>query len=436
MSLRSLFSRRSLHLTVAATTVVVWACDEDPSDGGDDGSSGADDTAESSDPSASTAGSDSSSPSGGDTDARGVTAEDVLRSLADNAFAPTFAEFAAEAAAFESAAQTYADAIAAGDDAAAALEAFLPAYVSAQAAWQRAELFQVGPAAGSSGIAGEFLRDEVYSWPATNTCRIDQEIVAGDYGDSDFTSARLVNVYGFDAIEYLVFNTSLENTCPPQLPINGEGEWAALGDAEIATRRAAYVAAIADDITTVADSLAATWAEGGEWNGYLKDPSSGPLESVQKAMDEILRAMFYIDKQLKDTKIARPAGIKDCSSDICLDELESGFARLSKELAVANVEGFQRLFWAGLDAEGGVGFDDLLASLGEGALGDEMLADAEGTIAALNGVEGSFHDALVADGAALDASHAAVVELTDDLKGDFPAILMLNIPSEAAGDAD
>ncbi|MBV1856779.1 MAG: hypothetical protein KUG77_00105, partial [Nannocystaceae bacterium] len=182
--------------------------------------------------------------------------------------------------------------------------------------------------------------------------------------------------------------------------------------------------------------LETTWAEGGTWHGYLSDPATGPLETTADAMDEVLRAMFYIDKMLKDTKIARPAGLKDCTADVCLEDVESRWAGLSKEQAVANLQGFQRMFWAGPTAQDGVGFDDLLAAVGEASLGEEMLSDTAAAIAALEAVEGTFFEALSSDGAALDASHAAVSELTDDLKGDFPIVLMLNIPSEAAGDAD
>jgi hypothetical protein len=153
-------------------------------------------------------------------------------------------------------------------------------------------------------------------------------------------------------------------------------------------------------------------------------------------MDGVLRAMFYIDKSLKDIKLARPAGLKDCSADVCLEDVESPWAGVSKENAVANLAAFRELFWAGPSGDEGVGFDDWLTAVGEGALGDEMLADTDAAIEALEAIDGSFVEALTADADALDVSHAAVVELTDDLKGDFPVVLMLNIPTEAAGDAD
>jgi len=424
-------TRRHLHLALAAAVTAVWACD-DPDEGDGSGSAtsngeSGDQESDSSDPS-----SDSSEPTG----EGGIPVEQVLESLADNVFAPTHVEVSQAADALRDAVAAHADATASGGDTGASFDAMRSAYVEAMTAWQRAELLQLGPAAGSSGVEGGFLRDEVYSWPSVNTCRVDQEIVAGEYGNADFIETRLVNVYGFDALEYLLFGDSPDNTCPPQLPINGEGQWAALGESELATRRTAYAVTVAQGIADVADTLEATWAEGGTWHGYLSDPASGPLGSTQVALDEVLRAMFYIDKTLKDVKVARPAGIKDCTADVCLDEIESPWSGLSKEQAVANLEGFQRLFWAAASPDEGVGFDDLLISVGEGALAEEMDADASAAIEALQAVDGTFVEALGADGAALDAAHDAIVELTDDLKGDFPTVLMLNIPSEAAGDAD
>lgn len=420
-------TRRSLHLTLAATAMVVWAC-ADPN--------GEDLSGSSSGGSAETSEGETPATAGGSSDGAEVTAQDVLVSLADNVFAPTHVAFSEAADTFSSAAATHAAAVADGGDVQTSREAVEVAFVELAAALQHVELLQIGPGAGSAGIEGEFLRDELYSWPAVNTCRIDQELVAGEYGAPDFIDTRLVNVYGFDALEYLLFAPTSDNTCPPQLPINGSGEWAALGEAELEVRRTAYAAVVASAMATVADDLESTWAEGGTWHGYLSDPNSGPLGSTSAAMDEVLRAIFYIDKSLKDIKLARPAGLKDCSADVCLEDVESPWAGVSKENAVANLAAFRELFWAGPSGDEGVGFDDWLTAVGEGALGDEMLADTDAAIEALEAIDGSFVEALTADADALDVSHAAVVELTDDLKGDFPVVLMLNIPTEAAGDAD
>ena len=193
-------TRRSLHLTLAATVMVVWACD-DPGGDAPAGSSGG----------ATSGDADGESGSAGSSAGADVTAQDVLVSLADNVFAPTHAAFSDAADVLSTAAATHAAAVADGGDTAASRDAVEAAYGDAARALQHVELLQLGPAAGSAGVQGEFLRDELYSWPAVNTCRIDQELVAGEYGAPDFTDTRLVNVYGFDALEYLLFNDSAEN---------------------------------------------------------------------------------------------------------------------------------------------------------------------------------------------------------------------------------
>lgn len=401
---RPFLTRRSVHWAIAAVTVVAWACD----DGGSEPDASVDEAA----------------------------AAPVLRSIANDAVAPTFAEFRDAADALATAASDHADATASGGDVDGTRDALVAAFETAFTAWQRAEVMQLGPAADGEGVGGEFLREEVYSWPSVNPCRIDQELVAESYGDAGFFDAQLVNVYGFDALEYLVFFEGVENACAPQLDINADGTWAALDEEALRTRRAAFAAVVAGGIAAHAATLAEAWADGGTWNAALSDPASGPYGDVQTAVDEVLRAMFYVDKVLKDVKVARPAGIRDCSADTCPDDSESPYAALSTAAAIANLEGFSRLYHGGTDPAASTGFDDMLRDAGEGALADEVSADIEAAIAALRAVDASFPEALAADAAALDAAHAAIVEVTDDLKGDLPTILRLNIPSEAAGDAD
>ena len=87
---------------------------------------------------------------------------------------------------------------------------------------------QLGPAAPTgSGVGGAGKRDEIYSWPTVNPCRIDQELVEQGYLQGDFFTANLVNTYGLDALEYLLFYGGDANACAPQLPLNVDGTWAA-----------------------------------------------------------------------------------------------------------------------------------------------------------------------------------------------------------------
>src|SRR5690606_33205451 len=121
----------------------------------------------------------------------------------------------------------------------------------------------------------------------------------------------------------------------------------------------------------------------------------------------------------RDVKVAIPAGIFDCATAPCIGELESSFARKSKEFVVANIVGYQRLFHGGTDPEAHVGFDDLLVAIGHADLATQMTRDAVDAIEICGAVEGSYAMALSQDEAALDACYAALAKISDELKGDF-----------------
>ena len=363
----------------------------------------------------------------------------LVHSVAYRAVAPSFAAFQVSADALTQRAETYAASIG-GEQEAQALDDVRAAWLEAMQAWQVIEMMQLGPVGPSStAIGGADRRDEIYSWPSVNTCRVDQELVLAEYGSNDFISSRLVNTYGLDALEYLLFNASMENTCAPQLEINTDGQWEALGEPQITARRAAYAAALAHALASEAASLATTWSvNDGEFTVHLADPraSTSPYQGLSKALDEIVRAMFYLDLVVKDAKVGVPAGALNCDSAPCISELESNFARASKEEVVANLEGFKLLYFGGSEPSTDIGFDDLLVAFDARDTADKVEVDIEIALSSCGTVSPNFAEALLADPTALDACHAAIRELTDVLKGDFATVLMLTIPSEAAGDAD
>lgn len=357
-----------------------------------------------------------------------------VRSVAEQVMAPGAEGFSAEAEALKSATQAWADA---PEDEAARLAA-REAWISAMQAWQVLEMMQLGPLGPSSErVGGEDLRDEIYSWPSVNSCRVDQEIVLAEYDQDDFVGTRLVNSYGLDALEYLLFYEGSANSCPPQLPINADGEWDALDDATLTSRRAAYAAAVAAELARRAEEVRGHWGNSGAWTDALATAGESDSEyaSVFEAMDEILAVMFYLDQEVKDLKIAKPAGLRDCASETCPGDVEFGWSKASKESSVANLDGFGLLYFGG-DVDSGTGFDDLLLERGADELESELTAAVVAAPAALDGVPGGFEEALVADPSALDESHEAVKAITDLLKGEFAATLDLTIPQEGGGDAD
>ena len=103
----------------------------------------------------------------------------------------------------------------------AAYEASLPSiqerWKSTMRIWQRLEVMQIGPIGSSlSTIGGQSYRDEIYSWPLSDHCRIDQHIVAESWMSDDFHEENTVYSYGLDALEHVLFS-DLSSTCSEDL---------------------------------------------------------------------------------------------------------------------------------------------------------------------------------------------------------------------------
>jgi predicted lipoprotein len=309
------------------------------------------------------------------------------------------------------------------------------AWWTAMATWQELEVMQVGPAGSSLTTAGGLdLRDEVYSWPSINTCRVDQETIDRAWTSSSFFTERLVNVYGLDALEYLLFTEDSDNTCPGQIDINATGEWADLGDLGVSKNRSAYAHAIAVHVYQEGLDIHEKWDPyGGDFGAQLSmSGKAATYEDATTALNAIFDALFYLETHTKDEKLAHPLGLLDCGSTDCLEDLESPHAQGSTAWVHANLVGFQKLFTGG----SGTGIDDLLVEMGHQGLADRM----NGNLAQAIDTSGSLDVALDAlfmkDQATALQLYDEVKAVTDDLKGDLSTVLSLQIPSEAAGDND
>lgn len=361
----------------------------------------------------------------------------MLSNLGSNVIVPALETFVSEADALADA--TAAARVAVGTTAqTAALEAARVSFGETMDAWQTLEVFHIGPAAAPGMATGALgFRDEIYSWPTVNSCRIDQEIVSGDYENADFFDTELVNVYGLDALEYLLHYTNAANTCAPQVDINSNNSWDALGAAEITLRRAEYAEAVAARVALDGAALLSAWQ-----GGFLEDLSTAGLSgsefgSAQDAVNELFAALFYVELVVKDEKLAIPAGISDeCATTTCPTALESRWSGRSAHNIAANLSGFRSALLGGATASAGIGFDDFLTELGAPDLATEMEAETDAAIDAVQAIPGTMEEALVNDHASVVAAHTAVKAMTDDLKSTFVTVLNLRVPDEGAGDND
>ncbi len=289
-------------------------------------------------------------------------------------------------------------------------------------AWQAEEMLQLGPAGSEATmLGGEGLRDEIYSWPTTNGCRIDQEIVKQGYENDDFTEVNLINVYGMDALEYLLFNESPENSCAETIPINTEDSWDALGVIALEERRANYALQVSEQLQRTVRALHSTWVE--SFADQLMHTGDGSVYPTDHdALNDLFSAVFYLDLQTKDKKMTAP--------------LESPWAEHSGENICANLLTMQHIYWGGPSAEEGIGLDDSLNGIGEHDLALEV--DQAIVIARETCDDMSFPlvERLSDAPSQVKDLHDDIKTITDLLKTSVVLALSLDLPSDGAGDAD
>jgi uncharacterized protein len=318
------------------------------------------------------------------------------------------------------------------------------AFLSAMQSWQRAEMFRFGPAARSQEPGGQDLRDLIYSWPVGPECKVDEQTVSQSYQSPAFHSldftASPVTGRTLNALEYLLFADTVDNHCSQFTAINASGSWAALSSDDIASRRRAYSAEVAKDVATRARQLLDSWSPGaGDFRARFvsSGPSGDPFTSEQQVLNAVSNAMFYLDLELKDLKLATPLGLMpECTAAACPDAVESTYTDQSIEYVRQNVIGFRRLF-EGCGADfSGIGFDDWLRDAGAGDLADRMLTDLAAIEGAIDRAPGSLAQTVVSSRELPLAVHTAVRAVTDELKTEFVTILNLELPAAVEGDND
>jgi uncharacterized protein len=302
--------------------------------------------------------------------------------------------------------------------------------------WQELEVFQFGPAAMRGQPGGLELRAEIYVWPLFNPCLVDNYLVRGEYAGDQFPG-RYVHTRGLGTLEYLLFYTGEQNSCASTNPINRDGTWIALVQSGLAQPRADYAAAAAGLIAAQAEALAAAWSPaGGNFREVLVGAEAGNdvYPSPQEALNAVSDALFYLDTETKDMKLAQPLGDMDCGAETCLTE--SRFSGWSKRNIRNNLLGFRRLFSGCNDGEG-FGFDDLLVSKGQGALAADMQAALDQAIRAVDWIESpTLEAALATDWERVENAHTAIRAVTTALKTTFVSVLSLRLPKSAETDND
>lgn len=380
----------------------------------------------------SAAGCKSSSNDGPDAGGNGEPAA-IFHSLSREVLGPGARAFAQAAASLVSAAQRYRDTQ--GPD---ELVAAQSAWREAMGRWQYLEAVQLGPAAPVTQKGGEGLRDEIYSWPTSSPCRIDQALMDERYTQAGFPAGQLVFVYGLDALEYLLFSDPDLQSCGAEHAI--AAPFAGLSPEQRRLRRAEYAAVLSTHVAGLATRFEAAWDPANEQGfayGFERAGADGsPFRSKSEAMSAVFFAMFYLDLKVKDLKLARPAALTlGCTQASCPELLESPYAEHAGSNLALNLEAFEDLFRGGKSAEG-VGVDDELAAAGSAELATDLLTKLGAARATLAAFQRPLHQVLTEERSSVVTLHAQVKQVTDLLKGPLALALMLSVPQEGAADND
>lgn len=375
----------------------------------------------------------------------------MLQNAADKVVTPAVTRLAAAAATLDGAVAAWQSADAATAD--AKLADAQTAWRGAQRAWQHMALFAFGPA-GLPGVvmAGEGYGDAINSWPEVSPCGIDTRLATDPPAAAADLADSLVNLRGLDALEYLLYAPAADNSCAAQSAINRRGTWAALSTDELLTRRKAYAAAAAKALSMDAAALKSAWLDGDSaFARALQTPGSAVYKDEAEALDAVYAAVYALELDVKDKKMAIPLGIHmDCTAARCPERLESPFAEASLYNVIANLEAFQAALlghWPNtpdsapgeLDTDRGWAW--LLRDVGADAAATDLVTQTQAVLDQARGlVNGpSFKARLAAGGQAaadLDALHETMRGVTRLLKTDVVSALHVAVPAEGAGDND
>jgi predicted lipoprotein len=343
-----------------------------------------------------------------------------------------YAQLATSTAALESSVGAYCATVTGGNvGGATERTAAQAAFKTAMGDVQRSSLHLLGPA-----LTGNQML-QLYSWPTTDHCRIDQKLA-----ENKPALNTAVNQRGMDALEYLLFVApDASHVCPDgALPVQALADFNALSAADKQARRCAFMQPVVTDVVASANILANAWDVNlGNYVGTMIATTN-----VSTTLNEVTDAMYFFREKLREFKLDRPLGgnltntTPSCGlGNLCPADVESPYARISIENIRANALAFQTLYLGGVDATA-IGFDDWLREVGKGTLADRLNTeittvltriDEMGTATLFDTINGGN---TIPANALLDA----VMVVSKTLRDNTLPALGLSVPQGLASDTD
>lgn len=117
--------------------------------------------------------------------------------------------------------------------------------------------------------------------------------------DADYALPPNTNRKGLQALEYLIFDSSLDTSCSSTQPT--AVQWEALEPARRKQARCAYLQAVAGELVEHAKLLETVWgsAEDNAMSHVVGNP-----ETEQAAVQDLFDNLFYFENEVKNLKLA------------------------------------------------------------------------------------------------------------------------------------
>ncbi|MEZ0370138.1 MAG: imelysin family protein [Candidatus Sericytochromatia bacterium] len=261
------------------------------------------------------------------------------------------------------------------------LAAARAAWKATAQAWVATEAYQFGP------VSDLRLQAKIDYWPRQSA---DIETLLSGSEPIQISTLGATR-RGLPVLEYLLFGSGFEQ-------LLGSG----------GQRRQDYLRILAADLSTQARQIVALWQEPGQGylQRYLADPGARNLQLNQWVM---------LLEDSKNKRLGAPAGLLDSQgADPAL--LEAGDSGQSLELLKTALQSFERSFWG---AQGKLGMDDYLISLGYRPLADKIRAQFQAVEARLQAVPEPWAQSLKQDPQQARALFDALKELLRYIKVDL-----------------
>lgn len=267
-------------------------------------------------------------------------------------------------------------------------------------AWEKAEMFEFGPAANLS------LRSLANTWPA-DSGQINSNITAGNW---DLNIASNADARGFPALDYLLNG-------------NSDSQLLTLFTTDpYAANRSTYLQALLNSLQTAVNSVLDNWT-----SNYLATFEANKGTDVGSSAGFFVNQLNYEGELLKNARLGIPLGVMTLGQPLP-GHVEANFGGYSVELATQNLNALYNSWRGYSPATGdGYGLDDALDAV-EAKYNGSSLSDAinqQFGIAqnALNAVPDPLSNAVSNQAGLVETAYQEVQRLIVLLKTDMASAL-------------